>query len=129
MKRSSAKQVQVRADAATPHPDAEKPAPPSAGNNGSGRAALAAAVSSCGSHADSVAFTAGIALVVFLSYALGAAPSFLPLLFLAFAASAGPLRIASFVNKRWTFFLVDMCYVSIERSEWLLTQMPSSVAP
>ncbi len=119
MKRSSAKQVEVRADATSP----EKPLSPKPGR------ALPAAVSTCGSHADSLAFTAGIFIVAALSYAVGSAPALLPLFFLAFAVTAGPQRVATFVAKRWTFFLVDMCYVSSTGWHWPLVHKAADWRP
>eukprot|EP00798_Chlamydomonas_sp_ICE-L_P030447 gene30447-35457_t len=57
-------------------------------------------------------FTAGSCVFGALLLLLGAAPGLLPHVFLVFFATALPWRAFSFVRRKFTFFLVDYCYVS-----------------
>ena len=56
--------------------------------------------------------TLGYSVFGLLVFALCAAPSSVPLLYLAFSAVCLPWRVASFISRRLTFFLLDFCYVS-----------------
>ena len=61
---------------------------------------------------DAIRLVCGKALLCALVFCLGAAPQYLPLLYLAFASVGLPWRIWTFCKKGWGFFLVDFCYVS-----------------
>ena len=66
-----------------------------------------------GSHNDSLLFSGSIFVLCFLVFLIGYAQSLYALAFLGFAALCLPYRVASFVARKWTFFLVDFCYVSM----------------
>ena len=60
----------------------------------------------------------GILVFGGLLFLCGSAPWCLPWLFILFFAICMPWRVVEFVRNKWTFYLVDFCYVSIS----LLTQ-------
>ena len=47
-----------------------------------------------------------------LLFVSGSQPWMLPWVFALFAAISLPLRVIDFVSRKWSFFLLDFCYVS-----------------
>lgn len=69
-----------------------------------------------GSTRDSKNFTTGSLLFGLILFLSGSQPWLLPCCFLVFAAIALPWRMYDFHRMKWTFFLVDFCYVSFNTS-------------
>ncbi len=65
-----------------------------------------------GCHRESFQYAFGTAALLSLVFVTASAPAMLPLVFLGFAAIVLPYRVLNFVSRKWTFFLVDFCYVS-----------------
>jgi len=101
--------------AAPPPPTipAARPAEPDAAAAAAAKraAALGACALGAGS-ASTASHLRGFALFGALAFTTGAAPWALPVVYLAWAAVALPLRVHEFVTTRRAAFLLEFCYVS-----------------
>jgi hypothetical protein len=66
-----------------------------------------------GSKEESNLYAAGALVFGFGLFIAGAAPFLLPACFLIFAAVCLPWRAYTFTRRKWGFFLLDFCYVSV----------------
>ena len=66
-----------------------------------------------GSKEESNLYAAGALVFGFGLFLAGAAPWLLPACFLLFAALCLPWRAYSFAKRKWSFFLLDFCYVRL----------------
>ena len=54
----------------------------------------------------------GAALFGAMSFIAGAAPGLIPMVYVVFFVYMMPARTVYFIQRKWTFFLIDFCYVS-----------------
>lgn len=66
-----------------------------------------------GTAQDASQFAAGALCYGSLLFVAGAAPWSLPMVFVLFVLICIPWRMVNFCSKKYQFFLVDFCYVSI----------------